>query len=118
MTADIRKIRSHDLETPGARDAEREPAVLGCLALPFNDNAREANAREDGARGSRAPIESETPTGDDHPAAPPATLVGEGPRTRRGGPLVTRWIGFAAHRRANQARTNRMRDLASGRSGR
>ena len=110
MTADIRKIRSGDFDAADApadaRETEGRPVVLTRLALPFNDNAREAQAR-----GLAQSQDADSADGESFTRDRPAPTEGlsASPRIRRRGPLVTRWIGFAAERRRAQARVNRMR---------
>jgi hypothetical protein len=113
MTVDTRKSRSRDLGSADepipfrARDAE--PTPRDDAGMPFNDNVRESLAR-------RLPVPDADETIDDtadysdtaDEAASPA------PRVRRRGPLVTRWIGFAAQRRRARAHRSSASQAESG----
>ena len=109
MTAETRKIRLYDVvaddEATDMGKTDTGSASLGGAATPFNDNARGISARP-------LPQEGES-DGDGFTASAPE---GTGPaadgsvHVRRRGPLVTRWIGFAAQRQRAQARVSRMRD--------
>jgi len=99
MTVDTRKSRSRDLGSADepisfrARDAEQSPRDEA--GMPFNDNVRESLVRRLPVPDADETIDDPSDTADE--AATPA------PRVRRRGPLVTRWIGFAAQRRRARA---------------
>lgn len=125
MTAKTRSLRSDDLgQADGAADiregARRQPALVG-PARPYNDNTRADDVRTNDPHTnhtweSRADRPAAVPfakSGEtSYRAAPEA--VGSSPSALRRGPLVTRWIGFAAKRRQAQARADRMSDRLSG----
>lgn len=110
MTAKIRKIRSYDLEptdeASAIREADTGTVMLNRLAMPFNDNARESRDAETSA----LTIDMSSNEAD-APAESRGTMANTSKPARRRGPLVTRWIGYAAHRRQAQARANRVRKL-------
>lgn len=114
MTAETRKIRPYDVAAAAEPSDTREfgtsgldagPAALAGAASPFNDNARETSAI------SQPPDEAFDDEEDEEDLAFSADASVQNPApARRRGPLVTRWIGFAAQRRRAQARVSRMRD--------
>lgn len=111
MTAETRKIRPYDdvaADEPsdtrefGRSGRDAGPAALAGAASPFNDNARETSAISQ-------PRDEAFDDEEDRAFSADASVQNPAPARRRG-PLVTRWIGFAAQRRRAQARVSRMRD--------
>ena len=112
MIAQTGRARSDEVGSADTSDGfggdEREPTVPGGLALPYNDNARGSDAVGASRTDRSARMQ------DRDAAVPPAPSPSETSRppsqSRRRGPLVTRWIGFAAQRRQARERADRLRD--------
>jgi hypothetical protein len=111
MIAQTRRIRSDEAgqaKASGLGEDGREPTVPGGLALPYNDNARGSDAA--GASRTDRSVRMQDRDDADLPAPSPSEAASPPSQSRRRGPLVTRWIGFAAQRRQARDRADRLRD--------